>query len=248
MKCNSFLLLKRLLYLNVVLPFEVPKNGDRWKRKRYFCQEKARRQCVNLSQEMAAGPVACNWKPRLNQHVDACCMLLYVQNVSYVTQWSTSESFLDLKTHQMDCYNMTMCTTPTTNGWNPKIGGLGRCFFFSVGVMFSFQPLVFGRCIKKSGFKGFIFSLLPGKMIQFDGRIFFQMVWFNHQLARRIIKSTNNVTLLYFFVFVANQKGGVHKIQTMAPINSSNEPWKKGPWLLVGYIGALNRLFHDFMT
>ena len=64
---------------------------------------------------------------------------------------------------------MTMCTTPTTNGWNPKIGGLGRCFLFSVGVMFSFQPLVFGRCIKKSGFKGFIFSLLPGKMIQFDG-------------------------------------------------------------------------------
>ena len=126
---------------------------------------------------------------------------------------------------------MTMCTTPKTNGWNPKIGGLGRCFFFSVGVMFSFQPLVFGRCIKKSGFKGFIFSLLPGKMIQFDGRIFFQMVWFNHQLATRIIKSTNNMTLLYFFALVANQKRRSScQILRMAPINSSNES------LVVGWV------------
>ena len=35
------------------------------------------------------------------------------------------------------------------------------------------------------GFKYFLFSSLPGEMIQFDEHIF-QMGWFNHQLATKI--------------------------------------------------------------
>ena len=33
--------------------------------------------------------------------------------------------------------------TPEFSLWNPKLGGLGRCFSFSKGI-FRFQPLVFG--------------------------------------------------------------------------------------------------------
>ena len=73
-------------------------------------------------------------------------------------------------------------TIPETNSKNPgelMVGSYFPVFLcqFS-GKVFQFSPTFY----LGGGFKYFLFSPLPGEMIQFDEHIF-QMGWFNHQLV-----------------------------------------------------------------